>query len=283
MSKILVTGGAGFVGTNLIIKLLNESHQVVSLDNYAIGSRKNHQIGAEYVEGDVNDIENLIKNDFDYCFHLAGLSRIQPSFDNPKLTFKYNTETVLSVLEWSRANNTKVIYSGSSSKHHNPHLSPYALFKFLGEEICKTYRRNYNMDIEIVRFYNVYGPFEIKHGKWAAVIGLWRGLAESGKKITIVGDGEQRRDFTHVDDIIDGLIKIAFSKHSEEDAWELGSGKNYSLNEVYSFFQKKFNVDKIYINDQNGNYRKTLREKDNALEKLNWKPEDKLERYILNL
>jgi UDP-glucose 4-epimerase len=283
MSKILVTGGAGFVGTNLIIKLLNESHKVVSLDNYAIGSRKNHQIGAEYIEGDVNNIENLINNDFDYCFHLAGLSRIQPSFDNPKLTFKYNTETVLSVLEWSRANNTKVIYSGSSSKHHNPHLSPYALFKFLGEEICKTYRRNYNMDIEIVRFYNVYGPFEIKHGKWPAVIGLWRGLAESGKKITIVGDGEQRRDFTHVDDIVDGLIKIAFSKHSEEDAWELGSGKNYSLNEVYTFFQKKFNVDKIYINDQNGNYRKTLREKDNALEKLNWKPEDKLERYILNL
>ena len=259
MSKILVTGGAGFVGTNIIIALLKENHEIVSLDNYLIGSRENQQNGVKYIDGDVNEIQNLIPNDFDYCFHLAGLSRIQPSFKDPKQTFKSNTEGVLNVLEWARINNTKVIYSGSSSKHHNPHLSPYALFKFLGEEICKTYKRNFNLNVEIVRFYNVYGPYEIKYGKWAAVIGLWRGLAESGQKIPIVGDGEQRRDFTHIDDIVDGLIKVCFSTESEEDAWELGSGKNYSLNEVFDFFNKKFNVEKYYIDQQNGNYRESLR------------------------
>ncbi len=283
MSKILVTGGAGFVGTNLIIKLLDESHEVVSLDNYSIGSKKNHQIGAKYIEGDVNDIENLINNDFDYCFHLAGLSRIQPSFDNPKLTFKYNTETVLSVLEWSRSKNIKVIYSGSSSKHHNPHLSPYALFKFLGEEICKTYRRNYNMDIEIVRFYNVYGPFEIINGEWAALIGKWRGQIKEGKPLTIVGDGNQRRDFTHIIDIVDGLIKIAFSKKTQEDAWELGSGKNYSINEVFEIFQKTLDVKPEFVLNQKGNYKETLRESNEAINLLGWNPQDRLQDYILNL
>jgi UDP-glucose 4-epimerase len=192
MSKVLVTGGAGFVGTNLIIKLLNESHEVVSLDNYAIGSRKNHQIGAEYIEGDVNNIENLINNDFDYCFHLAGLSRIQPSFEDPENTFKSNTTGTLKVLNWARNNNTKVIYSGSSSKHHDPKISPYAMFKYLGEEICKLYKITYGMNIEIVRFYNVYGPYEIIDGKWAALIGKWRGQIKEGKPLTIVGDGNQR-------------------------------------------------------------------------------------------
>ena len=280
--KILITGGAGFVGTNLILELYRQNHKLVSIDNYSIGEKENHVEGVHYIDMDVNEI-NSLENNFDLIYHLAGLSRIQPSFENPSETFHANTSSTNAVLEFARKKNTKLIYSGSSSKHHNPYQSPYALYKYLGEEICKMYKQSFKMNIEIVRFYNVYGPYEITDGDWAAVIGLWRNLASKKLPITIVGDGEQRRDFTHIDDIVDGLIKIGFSDQSTQDAWELGSGKNYSLNEVYAMFKSRFKVDCKYIADQNGNYRETLRENNIALEKLGWHPKDRLEKYINNL
>jgi UDP-glucose 4-epimerase len=282
--KVLVTGGAGFVGTNLISRLLKENHQVYSLDNYSIGKVENHVNGATYINGDIVQINDLIKEKFELCFHLAGLSRIQPSFENPFETFEANTKGTLAILEWARKNFVKVVYSGSSSKHHNPFISPYATFKYLGEEICKLYRETFNIKVEIVRFYNVYGPFEIIDGDWAAVIGKWRGQIQRKEPITIVGDGEQKRDFTHVEDIVDGLIKIANSSVSNPDGWELGTGQNYSINEVYDLFNSRFkNIEKIYIPDQKGNYRETLRENNYALEKLNWRPKDRLNNYIKNL
>ena len=280
--KILITGGAGFVGTNLIISLKQKGHTLVSIDNYSIGQRNNHIEGVAYLDMDVNKIGS-IQNDFDLIYHLAGLSRIQPSFENPSETFHANTSSTNAVLEFARAKNTKVVYSGSSSKHHNPYQSPYALYKFLGEEICKMYKQTFKMNIEIVRFYNVYGPYEITEGDWAAVIGLWRNLVSEKLPITIVGDGEQRRDFTHIDDIVDGLIKIGFSSQTTQDAWELGSGKNYSLNEVYELFKNKFGVEKVYLPNQKGNYRETLRENNEAIEKLKWSPKDRLKDYIKNL
>jgi len=280
--KVIITGGAGFIGTNLCEKLI-KNHEVYSLDNYSIGSIDNHIEGVTYLQGDIVNIDNIIKNDFDLCFHLAGLSRIQPSFENPFDTFHSNTLGTQKVLDWSRKNNTKVIYSGSSSKHHNPYQSPYALYKFLGEELCKMYRRVYGMKIEISRFYNVYGPKEIIDGDWAAVIGIWRRQIRDGEPLTIVGDGEQRRDFTHVFDIIDGLIRISKSDKSHNDAWELGSGKNYSINEVAKLFKKKFKCKVKYIPDQNGNYRETLREHSDAIKILGWKPKDRLSKYIMEL
>jgi len=277
--KILVTGGAGFIGQALIKELVNK-HEVVSLDNYSIGSKVNHISGADYLEGDINKISELIENDFDICFHLAALSRIQPSFQDPHKTFINNTFGVQNVLEWCKKNNTKCVYSGSSSRHHNPHISPYALYKFIGEEICKMYKEVYKMKVEIVRFYNVYGPGEILDGQWAAVIGLWRNQITNGEPITIVGDGSQRRDFTHIDDIIDGLIKIGFSNVTHNDAWELGSGSNHSILEVANFFKSRFNCEFKYIDNQKGNYNETLRENDDALKKINWKPKGDLKKYI---
>ena len=283
MSKIIVTGGAGFIGTNLIIELLKLNHTIVSVDNYSIGTKDNHVKGVKYINGDVCEIENLLENDFDYCFHLAGLSRIQPSFDFPGETFSSNTKGVLKVLDWAKNSKAKIIYSGSSSKHHNPLISPYATFKFLGEQICKLYRNAFNSNIEIVRFYNVYGPHEIIEGDWAALIGKWRGQVKNGKSLTIVGDGCQRRDFTHVNDIVDGLIKIAFNEYSNEDAWELGTGINYSINEVFELFKSKFKIKAEHVVNQNGNYQETLRETDDALIKLGWSPKDRLKDYIQNL
>jgi UDP-glucose 4-epimerase len=141
----------------------------------------------------------------------------------------------------------------------------------------------FGTNIEIERFYNVYGPYEITEGKWVAVIGKWRGNSANGEPITIVGDGEQRRDFTHIDDIVDGLIKIAFSDEKHEDAWELGTGFNYSLNEVADMFVEKFGVNKVYIPNQKGNYRETKRENNDAIQRLGWKPVDRLKEYINSL
>jgi UDP-glucose 4-epimerase len=280
--KILVTGGAGFIGTNLIRRLLFDGHEVYSLDNYDSGLEENHQVGATYLRGDITTIDSL-GGDFAICFHLAALSRIQPSFENPSETFRVNTLGTQAVCDWARKHQVKVVYAGSSSRWHNPHQSPYALYKYAGEEICKMYRTVYGTAIEIARFYNVYGPYEIVDGDWAAVIGLWRRQVRDGLPITIVGDGEQRRDFTHVDDIVDGLIRIAFSSNSHDDAWELGTGINYSINEVYAMFFDRFGVDKISLPDQPGNYRATLRENNDAMQRLGWNPTPQLPTYIKQL
>lgn len=281
--KILVTGGVGFIGTNLISKLLQNGHTVMSIDNYETGFVSNEHSHTTYIHADVNDINIVTDTDFDIVFHLAALSRIQPSFKNPTATFKANVEGTLSVLEWAKLRKIKTIYAGSSSRWHDPFKSPYALSKHVGEEWCKLYKNVYNLDVEIARFYNVYGPREILEGDWAAVIGKWRGQVLRNEPITIVGDGEQRRDFTHVDDIVDGLIRIAVSDKHHDDAWELGTGNNYSINEVYEMFRLKYGISKIHLPDQPGNYRKTLRENNAALEELGWTPTDRLQQYIQSL
>jgi UDP-glucose 4-epimerase len=280
--KILVTGGAGFVGSNLIKLLLEKGHKVTSLDNYDSGTMQNHHQGADYIPGDI-ELINTLDKDFDIIYHCAALSRIQPSFNNPDETYRVNTLGTQKVCEFARKNGIKVVYAGSSSKHHDPYQSPYAACKYMGEEVCKMYKKTYGMDIEIARFYNVYGPGEIVYGDWAAVIGIWRRQAEAKEPITIVGDGEQKRDFTHVEDIVEGLFRIGFKQEVHEDAWELGTGMNYSINEVYQMFQEKFGADCTYLPDQPGNYRETLRENDDSLLRLNWKPEDKLLSYINSL
>ena len=280
--KVLVTGGAGFIGTNLIKRLVKEGHKVSSIDNYDSGLESNHQLNVIYKNDDITNISRM-PHDFDKIFHLAALSRIQPSFNNPSETFRVNALGTQKVLDFARNIGAKVVYAGSSSRWHDPYQSPYAACKHIGEEICKTYKKTYGMDIEIARFYNVYGPGEIVEGDWAAVIGIWRRQANAHEPITIVGDGEQRRDFTHVEDIVDGLYRIGFKTEVHEDAWELGTGMNYSINEVYLMFKERFGIDFVYIPEQPGNYRKTLRENNDTVKRLNWKPTDKLRDYILSL
>ena len=217
------------------------------------------------------------------CFHLAALSRIQPSFQDPLRTYKVNTEATGYIAEWARKNNVKVVYAGSSSRWHDPYQSPYACYKHMGEEILKLYKKVYGCKFETARFYNVYGPGEIVDGDWAAVLGIWRRQVRDGEKITIVGDGEQRRDFTHVSDIVDGLYRIAMSDEQHEDAWELGTGVNFSINELYAMFKEQFGVECEYIPEQAGNYRKTLQENKDANERLGWSPTDQLQQYVKEL
>ena len=282
--KILVTGGAGFIGTNLIKRLLSEGHEVVSLDDYETGTEDNHVDGAKYILGDIDSLTYWKGEQFDLCYHLAALSRIQPSFENPTECFRVNAQGSQVVAEWARLNNVKVVYAGSSSRWHDPFQSPYATFKHMGEEVFKLYKKTYGLDAEICRFYNVYGPDEIIEGDWAAVIGIWRRQVRDGEKITIIGDGEQRRDFTHVIDIVDALYKVGISNEKHEDAWELGCGVNYSINEMFGMFKERFSeLESMYLPDQLGNYRKTLRENEDTLDRLEWKPQDRLKDYIQSL
>ena len=283
MKKILVTGGAGFIGTNLIKELKNQDYDVVSIDNYSTGSIDNHIKGVNYIDSDIEGISKISKSEFDLCFHLAAQSRVQPSFDDPEESIRVNINGTMKVMEWAKKYNVKVIYAGSSSKHHDPSDSPYAMTKFLGEEICKLYKKSFNVNVEISRFYNVYGPNEPLDEKFGNVIGIWREKVRLKKPLTIVGNGNQKRDFTHVEDIVNGIVKIAFSDSKHSDGWELGSGINYSINELFNIFKKRFNVTSVNIDDQPGNYRKTLRINDDVIKELDWKPQDRLKDYINSL
>ncbi len=282
MKNVLITGGVGFIGTNLAEALLALDYNVYSLDNYSFGSKKNEIQKVNYYNLDIEDIDK-INEPIDVCFHLAAMARVQPSFENPTEYFRVNTYGTTKVMEWAKDNNVKVVYAGSSSKHFNPSDSPYAMYKFLGEEVCKLYRKTYDVKVEIARFYNVYGPGEVMHEKFGNVIGIWKTKVKKGEPLPIVGDGDQRRDFTHVSDIVDGLIKIALSNHQHQDAWELGTGNNYSINELFTMFKNKFDVSSINIPDQPGNYKRTLRKNDDLLDLLGWEPKDRLSNHIKNL
>jgi UDP-glucose 4-epimerase len=279
MKTALVTGGCGFVGYALSQKLIERGYDVDVIDNLSIGGEaKNPKVlGAHFLGGDVRAMDNIKDKSYTHIFHLAALSRIQPSFEKPQQTFSVNVDGTKQVVEYAHRNKSKLIYAGSSSRHHNPMLSPYAMSKYMGEVWIKMYKKVFELNAEIVRFYNVYGPGELVDSHMAAVIGLWRAAIRKGEPIKIHGDGEQRRDFTHIDDIVDGLIRIAESDEKHEDAWELGTGKNYSLNEVADMFG---DVKKEYTNDVKGNYRKTLRLNDDAIQRLKWQPTDKLKSYI---
>jgi len=278
--NVLVTGGCGFIGYALTKALLLKGYKVDIIDNLYIGKEAKIPENSNFLAGDIRAMENIPIKNYKYIFHLAALSRIQPSFKYPKLTFTSNVEGTRQVIDYALKTKAKVIYAGSSSRHHNPMLSPYALTKHMGEEWIKMYKNVFKLNAEIARFYNVYGPGELVNSDMAAVIGIWRYAISKNKPILIHGDGEQRRDFTHIDDIVDGLIRIAESNEKHEDAWELGTGCNYSLNELADMFNYP---NRKYVDDVTGNYRKTLRLNNDAVERLGWQPIDQLKQYIKTL
>ena len=187
--KCLVTGGAGFVGTNLIKRLLSDNHNVVSFDNYSTGLKENKQKGCTYIDVDITEkFDNWVEK-FDVIFHLAALARIQPSIQNPVKCLENNFNGTLNVLEYARNNNTPVIYAGSSSKHHNLYGSPYAWSKYSGEELCKLYTEVYGLNTSICRFYNVYGKYHIRTGSYATVLGIFEQQYLDDKDLTITSTG----------------------------------------------------------------------------------------------
>ncbi len=275
--RVMVTGGVGFVGTNLIKRLISDGHKVVSLDNYSTGFKENEQRGCQYFDVDLTKVRDysFFMDKPDVIFHMAALARIQPSILSPKETIENNFNGTLNILEYARKSGVEVIYAGSSSKHHGLYGSPYAWSKYGGEELCKLYSEVYGLNTTICRFYNVYGPYHIRKGSWATVIGRFENQYLNGEPLTIVGDGEQRRDFTHIDDIVKGIIKCV-NKNYKGEIFELGTGKNYSINEVADMF----NHTKTYISARSGEYDVTLCDYSKAEKHLGYTPRGNLKQYI---
>ena len=276
--KILVTGGAGFVGTNLIKKLIEQNHTVYSLDNYSTGLKENEVEGCVYYTNDIQKISAYDKrfmDKIDVVFHLAAIARIQPSFERPEDYIETNFQGTYEVVKYCIQNNTPIIYAGSSSKHSGRFKNPYTFSKDMGEDIIELYRKHFNLKASITRFYNVYGPHQLTEGGYTTLIGRWINNIKKSIPCEIYGDGEQRRDFTHVEDIVDALVKI-MEKQSYGLDFELGRGKNYSVNEV----AEMFGIKPIYKDSKPGEARNTLCEDKRAEMMLGWKPRRELSDYI---
>ena len=289
--KITVMGGAGFVGTNLIKRLLKDGHDVVSVDNYSTGKKENEQNGCEYIDADISDASSKHKafgsekyklKTPDIIFNLAALARIQPSLSDPVKAISNNFNSTLYLLEWARSHKTPVVFSGSSTLHHGLWGSPYAWSKYAGEQLCELYNKVYDLPTAICRFYNVYGEHQLEDGAYATVLGIFERQYREGKLLTVTSNGEQRRDFTHIDDIVDGLVRCGLSlltdsKVANGQAYELGRGKNYSINEITEMFGK---TEVEYIPARKGEYPFTLADYTKAHEELGWNPTKDIKDYI---
>ena len=251
---------------------------MVSLDNYSTGTEDNHQEGCEYHNVDIRDAFDF---DFfmekpDVIYHLAALPRIQPSFEYPALTMEIGMLGTMNILEWAREKKCKVIYAGSSSVHSGHYENPYTFSKVMGDELCMAYKHMFSVDSKICRFYNVYGPHQLTEGEYCTVIGIFEKQYEEGVELTITGDGEQRRDFTHVDDIVDGLILTSESEDFDLDFVELGRGENHSINELAKMFGSGY----TYIPARPGEARVTLCDTSIAKKSIGYEPKVNLKDYI---
>ena len=292
--KIMVMGGAGFVGTNLIKRLLKDEHEVHAVDNYSTGFKHNHQDGCTYHEYDLASERMLSiyvdhstypywrEDEFDLIFNVAALARIQPSLKDPLKTIRNNFNSALHTLEWARGSKTPVVFAGSSTLHHGLWGSPYAWSKYGGEQLCELYNKVYDLPTSICRFYNVYGKHQLEDGAYATVVGIFEKQYRENKPLTVTGDGEQRRDFTHIDDIVDGIVRCGFNLLGDNpiasgQAYELGRGKNYSINELTEMFGQ---TEVEYIPARKGEYPFTLADYTKANQELDWTPTLDIKDYI---
>jgi len=296
--KVLVTGGAGFIGTNLIKRLLKDGHEVHSVDNYSTGFKENHQTECEYFNRDLSENYWWSLSSSCYCefscdckieqvdviYHLAARARIVPSFKNPFATYKSNALATENVLEWARKYKTPVIYAGTSSVHNDKYANPYTFTKHQGEELITLYNKLFDVPTSICRFYNVYGPHQLTEGDYCCLLGIFERQYNNGEALTITGDGEQRRDFTHVEDIVDGIVKCGEElvlKTDKSDingkSFELGRGKNYSINEIV----EAFGVFRVkYLPPRPGEAKITLNTDTRAETILGWTPKKDIIEYI---
>jgi UDP-glucose 4-epimerase len=278
---ILVTGGAGFVGSNLCAKLNEFSGvRVVSLDNYFTGTVSNHIEGVEYIRGESANIDKLIDFTPDVIFHLGEYSRVEQSFDDIEKVIRFNLIGTSAVLEFVRKTGAKIIYAGSSTKFGDngdgSDASPYGWSKSSNTNLVKNYGRWYNIDFAITYFYNVFGKNEISEGKYATLIALFANKVKNGMPLTVVKPGTQIRNFTHVDDIVEGLILVA--KNGLGDGFGIGNSKSYTILEIAKLFKGKI----IMLDERPGN-RLTAPLVTEKTESLGWKTKNSLVDYIEKL
>jgi len=284
--KSIVTGGAGFIGSNLVDRLVKEGHKVIVLDNFVSGKRSNlsHHLkrNVKIIRIDISNTKKLDKyfKDVVYVFHLAGLAEIVPSIKNPNKYFINNVFGTLNVLEAAKKVKVKkFIYAASSSCYGSPKKiptsetekidtqHPYALTKFLGEEVAIKYAKFFKMPNISCRFFNVYGPRLNTTSQYAAVFGNFLTQKKKMKPLTIIGSGNQTRDFIHVDDLTNAFIKLARS-NLKNKIYNLGSGKETSINKIANMIGGK----KIFIPKRLGDPTRSCANISKIKKDIKWKP-----------
>ena len=284
---IIVTGGAGFIGSNLIKYLLKKTNlKIISLDNYSTGTKKNHinHKNVKYINGENINISKILKrytNNIKVIFHFGEFSRIYQSFLNSNECLNYNIKHSFEVINFAKDNKIKIIYSATSSNLGNggkdEDLSPYSWAKSKNIELIKNYSRWFGLKYELVFFYNVFGPGQIMNGKMSAVIGTFEKLYKKRKPLTIVKPGTQKRDFTHIDDIVKGCY-LAMIK-GRQDEYMLCTKKSYSIIQIAKMFNTKIKFIKKRPGDRFGST--TIN--NNAEKILGFKAIKDIKTYIRNL
>jgi UDP-glucose 4-epimerase len=239
---ILVTGGAGFIGSHLCERLVKDGCKVISLDNYFAGSENNHAEGVEYRKGHTKDVERLIPETPDMIYHLGEYSRVAKSLEEPDVVFDLNILGTYGVLEFWRKRKCKLVYAGSSTKSVGARedgvvgrdLSPYTWMKAANSELVVNYGRWYSLPYAIVYFYNVYGPRERSFDEYGTVIETWRQRTLERRPLQVRSPGTQRRAFTHVLDTVEGIVLAG--EHGEGDNFGIGTDESFSLLEVAEIF-----------------------------------------------
>ena len=293
--KSLVTGGAGFIGSNLVDELVKLGHEVVVIDNeysdahdhfYWNHNTKNYKF-------DIRDYENTrpLYDGVDYVFHIAAEARIQPAILNPVEAISINSVGTCTVLQCAREAGVKrLMYSSTSAGYgmnEQPNvetqsddcLNPYSVSKVNGEKLCKMYTDLFGLDTVIFRYFNAYGERQPIRGQYAPVIGIFLRQLAAGESLTIVGDGEQRRDFTYVKDIVNANIMAALSNADEEafgQVYNVGSSVNYSVNEVAAMISDNIK----YIPPRLGEARISLANIDKIYKTFAWKPQQNLREWV---
>jgi nucleoside-diphosphate-sugar epimerase len=293
--KVIVTGGAGFIGSHLVDALIERGFDAHVIDDLSAGKMENVNKGAIFHKEDIRNFEAIKKiiEGSKYVFHVAAKPRVQVSIQNPRETHDINVNGTLNVLVAARdAGAKRVIYSASSSAYgeqdtmplheemHARPISPYGLQKYIGELKCRVFSRVYGMETVSLRYFNVYGPRLVSDGgAYDLVIGRFLKQRKEGKPITIVPDGEQTRDFTHVRDVVNAnLLAMLSDKVGKGEVINIGAGKNYSINKIADIVGGP----KIYV-EPRLEPRHTLADNRKAKELLGWEPKVTLEEGVEEL
>jgi UDP-glucose 4-epimerase len=295
--KSLVTGGAGFIGSNLVDRLLEMGHEVVVIDNEHSDAHDQFYWNdkAQNYKYDIRDYENTrpLYDGVDYVFHIAAEARIQPAIENPIEAVSINSIGTVTVLQCAReAGVRRVMYSSTSSGYgmnESPNietqpddcLNPYSVSKVNGEKLCKMYTNLFGLPTVCFRYFNVYGERQPIRGQYAPVIGIFLRQRDAGEPLTIVGDGHQRRDFTHVSDVVNANIMAAISNVESEmfgQVYNVGTGTNHSVNQI----ARMISDNKINIPPRMGEARVTLANIQKTKKTFGWEPKVKLEDWIKN-
>jgi len=304
----LITGGAGFIGSNLVDKLIESGHNVTVIDNESSDAHDQFYWNKKANNYKYNICDYEMCSDVferhqpDVVFHIAAEARIQPCIIDPLKAVEANVVGTATILELSRKHKVKrVVYSSTSSAYGlkntpplnedmpNDCLNPYSVTKTSGEELCKMYSKLYNLETIIFRYFNVYGERQPLKGQYAPVIGIFQRQKKNGEPMTIVGDGEQRRDFTHVSDVVNANILAAVK---EFDEWQIngtkqtiyqfgqiynvGTGINYSINEIANII----GGEKQFIKPRLGEARITLANNSKIKKELGWNPKINLPEWL---